>query len=291
MNRKPITELMQVDARTARFGPHGLMTDRRLTDESAVEYVQATIEELDLPPSVPDVVRAEFESLRHLHVYGAFSYDLFGISESACHTAIELVLAVKFIEWHPAGVALIDGKGRREVWQGADYASLKSRLGRRTKAGGVWRVEGEARFNGSLASLLDWSRASGELGPWLDWIWTNVRRTVASEVLTGSIRLLPAPTDWSSWDAERQRRWIGHTLREAWEVDYVDNLRQLRNLVAHRTTGYLTSPVESARALRRLHGFISALWHDQTPGPDGSPPPDDAKNEGRFANSATSQLI
>ena len=253
---------MQVDARAAHFGPYGLMTDRRLTDESAVEYVQAIVEELDLPPSVPDVVRTQFESLRHLHVYGAFSYDLFGISESACHTAIELVLAVKFMECHAGGVPLVEAQtGRREVCQG-DYSSLRGRLGRRTKAGGGWRVEGDARFDGSLASLLRWSRASGQLGPWLDWIWTNVRRSVASEVLTGSIRLLPAPTDWSSLDEQGQRRWIDNTLREAWEIDYVDNLRQLRNLVAHRTTGYLTSPVESGRALRWLHGFISALWHE-----------------------------
>jgi hypothetical protein len=281
LNRKLIAALMQVDARTARFGPYGLMTDRRLTDESAAEYVQAIVEELDLPPAVPDVVRAQFESLRHLHVYGAFSYDLFGISESACHTAIELVLAVKFMECHPDGVALVEvGTRRHEVWRGADYTSLKGRLGRRTKAGGGWRVDGDAGFNGSLASLLRWSRASGQLGPWLDWIWANVRRTVASEVLTGSIRLLPAPADWSSWDEERQRRWIDHPLREAWEIDYVDNLRQLRNLVAHRTTGYLTSPVESARALRRLHSFVSALWHDHGPGLDGSPPPHDPKSEG-----------
>jgi len=239
------------------------MTDRRLTDESAVEYVQAIVEDLDLPPAVPDVVRAQFESLRHLHVYGAFSYDLFGISESACHTAIELVLAVKFMECHPDGVALIEATtARREVWQGADYASLKGRLGRRTKTAGGWHLEGDVKFDGSLASLLRWSRATGQLGPWLDWIWTNVRRTVASEALTGSIRLLQAPTDWSSWDEERKRRWIDHTLREAWETDYLDNLRQLRNLVAHRTTGYLTSPVESGRALRWLHGFISALWHE-----------------------------
>jgi hypothetical protein len=280
LNRKPISALMQVDTRTSRFGPYGLMTDRRLTDEGAVEYVQAIIEELDLPPSVPDVVRTQFESLRHLHIYGAFSYDLFGISESACHTAIELVLAVKFMECHPDGVALIEaGTGRREAFQGS-YSGLKARLGRRTKTGGGWHLEGDVRFDGSLASLLRWSRATGQLGPWLDWIWANVGRSVASDVLTGSIRLLPAPTGWSSLEAEKQRRWIDITLREAWELDYVDNLRQLRNLVAHRTTGYLTSPVESGRALRWLHGFISALWHDQAPGPDRPPPPRDSENEG-----------
>jgi hypothetical protein len=42
LNRKPIAELMQVDARTARFGPYGPMTDRRLTDEKEFEAEESS---------------------------------------------------------------------------------------------------------------------------------------------------------------------------------------------------------------------------------------------------------
>jgi hypothetical protein len=270
VDRKSIAQLMQVDSRTAIFGPLGLMTDRRLTDESAVDYIQAVVEGLDLPGSVPETVREHFDTLRHLHVYGAFSYDLFSLSAESAHTALELVLGVRFIDWYGGQVPLREHRtGRSEVVPADDFARLRLRLGRRRRSDGSggWHLEGDPDFDGSLASLLRWARAKGVLSRWLGKMWSRARRLVLEREINqlGPDRRIPV--EWEAWTREEKASWIETTLRPLWEEDYLDIIRELRNLIVHRTSGFITSPVESARSLERLAEIIMSMW----------PPAEDAR--------------
>jgi hypothetical protein len=263
VNRKSIAELMQVDRRTSIFGPMGLMTDRRLTDESAVDYVQATVADLDLPASVPEAAREYFDMLRHLHTYGAFSYDLFALSASAAHTALELLLGLRFIEWYGGQVPLREHRtGASEVIAADDFARLRRRLGRRRRSDGTggWHLDGDPEFDGSLASLLRWARTTGVLRRWLDQLWSRTgNRVVYAEVTRfGSDRRIPI--EWETWTIAEREQWVETTLRPLWEEDYLDNIRELRNLIVHRTSRFITSPIESARSLRRLAEIITSLW-------------------------------
>lgn|GEM_PF-3045045 len=263
MDRRSIAELTKVDSRTSRFGPQGLMTDRRLTDESAVEYIQAIVENLDLPATVPEGVRQHFDTLRHLHTYGSFSYDLFGLSASASNTALEFVLGVRFVEWHGGCVPLTEHRtGASETMQVHDYAQLRPRLGKRRRADGSggWHLEGDPLFDGSLASLLRWARSSGVLRPWLDEIWARAHRNILSSWFTDTGRENRVPSEWQAWSPAERTHWIDTSLRPQWEEDYLDNLRELRNLVVHRTSRFLTTPVESAKSLRRLAELIGSMW-------------------------------
>ncbi|MGD0863839.1 MAG: hypothetical protein ABSA21_13965 [Candidatus Limnocylindrales bacterium] len=262
MNRKTIAELMQVDSRTGLFGPEGLMTDRRLTDESAVSFIQGLVEGLDLPSSVPEEVRGHFDTLRHLHTYGAFSYDLFGMCASAADMTIEFVLGVRFVEWHSGRVPLVEhGTGKQETVPVDDYAQLVPRLGRRRPDGtGGWHLKGDSHFDGSLASLLRWGRTSGVLSGWLGTIWSQAYRNILSTELTqsGSRRRIPA--EWETWTSDERTHWIETSLRPDWEQEYLDNIRQLRNVTAHRTSHFITYPPDSARTLRWLAEVITAMW-------------------------------
>jgi hypothetical protein len=59
---------------------------------------------------------------------------------------------------------------------------------------------------------------------------------------------------------DERHHWIHAELKPMWEADYLDNERQLRNLLAHPTGRFITSPIEAARALSSLSSVISALW-------------------------------
>jgi len=262
MKRKTIAELMLVDSRTGHFGPLGLMKDRRLIDESALNYVQAIVADLDLPPSVPEQIREHFDTLRRLHIYGAFSYELFGVAASAADVAIELVLGVRFVDWHSSGIPIVEhATGARETVTTDDYAHVSPRFGRKKRDGsGGWYLEGDEFFDGSLASLLRWARSSGVLSRWLDGIWAQCARNVLSAELTQSGRARRAPDEWSTWTAEQRNVWVATIMRPLWEEEYLDNLRQLRNLVAHRTSRFLTTPVQAAQSLRWLADLVSCIW-------------------------------
>ncbi len=262
MERKTIAKLMQIDSRTGHFSPHGLMTDRRLTDASTVEYIQAMVADLDLPSTVPVQVREHFDTLRRLHTYGAFSYDLFGLSASAADVAIELVLGVRFVDWHSSGIPMVErATGARETVIADDYAHVSLRFGRKKRdGGGGWCLEGDELFDGSLASLLRWVRSSGVLRLWFDGIWAQCATNVLSAELTQSGPSRRAPDEWSAWTAEVRDLWVTTVMRPLWEEEYLDNLRQLRNLVAHRTSRFLTTPVQSAQSLRWLADLISCIW-------------------------------
>jgi hypothetical protein len=262
LERKTIAELMRIDSRTGRFGPHGLMTDRRLTDESAVEYIQAIVSDFDLPSSVPEQVREHFETLRRLHTYGAFSYDLFAMSTSAANTAIEFVLGVRFVDWYSHGIPLVEhATGARESVVTDSYEHVRSRFGRKGRDGnGGWYLEGDKLFDGSLASLLRWARSSRALGLWLDRIWSQCAINVISAELTVSGPSRRVPDEWTGWTTEERAAWVETTLRPLWEEEYLDNIRELRNLVAHRTSTFLTTPVQSAQSIRWLAELVTCLW-------------------------------
>jgi hypothetical protein len=210
-------------------------------------------------------------------MYGAFSYDLFALSTESAHTALELVLGVRFVAWYAGQVPLTErGTGNSMTVHADDFARLRKWFGRRRRDGsGGWHLEGDPEFDGSLASLLRWARAKGVLSRWLDKMWARARHLVLDREVTtwGPNRRIPA--EWETWTLEVKGHWVETTLRAMWEEDYLDTVRELRNLIVHRTSGFITSPVELARSLERLHEAITSMW----------PPIEDARAGGTDASS------
>jgi hypothetical protein len=68
------------------------------------------------------------------------------------------------------------------------------------------------------------------------------------------------PAEWETWTPDERTTWIETSLRPAWEQEYIDTVRQLRNLTAHRTSRFITFPADSARTLRWLAELITAIW-------------------------------
>jgi hypothetical protein len=255
VKKRTVEQLSAVSEHVARFGPQGLMTDRRLTDAAAVDFIQDLVIEIALPAAVPSSVREHFDALRDLHIYGVFQPEFFAMVVTQASLTLEHALGARFIEVHAGQAPLHRSKtGESELVETDDFAALGDRF-----AGG-WRLEGAQWFNGSLASLLRWAHREGLLRGWLSGIWEPRKGSIqiAALMKEGPERRIPA--DWDEWDEVRRAEWWEETFRPAWERDYLDNERALRNLLAHRTSRFLTMAPDSAQALRSLAAMITSLW-------------------------------
>jgi hypothetical protein len=257
MNRRTLAELMAVDASVARFGPLGLMTDRRLTDDATIDHLQDLVIGLDLPPAVPNSVREHFDALRHLHIYGAFQPDFFAIVDTEASLMLEHALGARFIEWFGGKVPLVHLKTREAATvETGDFSRLDARFR------DDWRLAGDDKFNGSLKALLRWARANDLTERWLGPIWQRQRRWIQIAEQTKPTDKTRLPPDWSDRSEDQRQKWWETDFRPVWESEYLDNERELRNLLSHRTSRIRLTSVDSARSLQALYVIIGSIWSD-----------------------------
>ncbi len=257
--------ISRVDARVRRFGPFGLMTDREHTDESAIAFVSNLVANVKAPPSAPEAIRNHLDALCELHRHGAFEYAFFAFVVTEAQLGLELTLGHLFLEHYPNGVPMVTPVGDVEDVASDTFDEVRRRL----EAG--YRLKGHPRFNGMLASLLDWGHQSGALAPWLERLW--VRHGAAAgyyEVTRGEGTRVPET--WATMSPDERGAWLEIEFRLIWERDVLKNEREFRNGLAHRTGPFVTSPIESARSINSLAEIVESLWDTPAPPESDSPP-------------------
>lgn len=142
-----------VDPRTLHFGPFGL--GGAMPPEVAVKFQAELMDPLELPEHVSTEVRSQFNKLRALYRDGVFTYDNFTRADRDAYRVLEVALKVRFLDHYQSVVpVVVDGRDdRREVRSFHDVNALL-----RDRAGKI-RLRGHPRFNGSLASLIQWARS------------------------------------------------------------------------------------------------------------------------------------
>ena len=68
------------------------------------------------------------------------------------------------------------------------------------------------------------------------------------------------PEGWELMTGEQRSAWLNSDFRRIWERDTLNNERELRNGLAHRTSAFVTSPIESARSIEAFVEFVDAIW-------------------------------
>ncbi|UQU67373.1 hypothetical protein COUCH_14365 [Couchioplanes caeruleus] len=164
---KSLEQLREADERTQRFTPGGLSLGSKLTPESAAQFQQELVADLDLAPGVAAGTRQSFDRLRTIYAYGVLCYDIFTIVDGHALLVIEHALRDRFLEFHAGTVTFVRPSDQREFRVDAtSYESIMDFL--RTSAGrkALLRVgagPATVRFNGMLDGLHRWARAAGLL--------------------------------------------------------------------------------------------------------------------------------
>lgn len=89
-----------------------------------------------------------------------------------------------------------------------------------------------------LWSLPLWACESGELARWLDRLWEGHRHGAKYFEVTRSDGNLPE--DWPDRSEAERSRWPDNDFRHIWERKVLENERDLRNGLAHRTAPFIT---------------------------------------------------
>jgi hypothetical protein len=295
-------DLIQQDPVTARFGPHGLMTDRVLRPEGSATFLTDVIRRAGLSAGVPDDVRRTFERVRELFRYGVFRYAFFTLADHAAWTIPETALGVRFVERCGGKVPFVlrDHVVIVETDRFRTVAAALEPKGRYAHRSG-WRLRGHEgvgnlrSFNGSYRALLDWAYTEGLLARWLDDRWdrlsggivyaisTQVRRPTSPqpfvappawaalgvterEMWFAEFRDGSAvPDNWTKMTQEDRVAWLEDFRRMKWEHEELDVLVDLRNLVAHAEAGTLLMPSQAADAIYGVAEFINGLWSEPAP--------------------------
>jgi hypothetical protein len=131
----------------------------------AAELAQYAIGQVKLAPAVPDTTRQAFERLRTLFAYGILCYDLYTVAGDLARMVTEQALRERFLPFYggePIFVCASDQCAKKvtaDRWEAIPRKFLQD---------GKWLLRlrsGHApiKFNGMLASLLEWARAEGLL--------------------------------------------------------------------------------------------------------------------------------
>ena len=164
---KSLEQLREADERTQRFTPGGLALGSKLTPESAAQFQQEIVAELDLAPEVAAGTRQSFERLRTIYAYGVLCYDIFTLVNDHALLVVEHALRERFLESHAGTVTFVHNNDQREFQVNATsyepiMAFLKTSAGKKSKlrvAAGTATIW----FNGMLDGLHRWARAEGLL--------------------------------------------------------------------------------------------------------------------------------
>jgi hypothetical protein len=259
------SDLAVVDRRARMFTPVGLAPGAPMADEDVLVLVQQRVRAVTVPASAPRVIRDHVRALGELCIYASFAYDCNAFVQTLGALAHELVLGVKFVERHRAGVPLTQMNSEEsavlEVPLFSILAAALEKDGRYPWRKG-WRLRDHPTFRPTLGGLVRWAHGQGLFADWLARDWARVEWSVRSVELTRQGEQKWTPPEYDGWEASLQLEWWKTKGRKHWEQQRLDNISGLRNVLAHPSIHALASPVDAIRALDQLQDFVWALWPD-----------------------------
>ena len=263
-------QLTARDDRIKHFTADGLALGAALTEKGSWRYLQAMVASCEFDAHVPEDVRRRVEAVRLLHVYGYFQSDFFDRVNGEAALASDFALRSRFISEHSERVMLRNFRSDATTDVPVrSYESLVEALRARGKypARDGWRLEGAPEFDGSLRGLYLWALGRGLLRAFLDPIWTRARPGIEmSGVIPTEDRGLPrVPEDFATRREAERERWWNETYRPAWEISYLENEVDLRNVFAHPGGNFNRMPNYSADSVRRLFDLVNSLFAKAAP--------------------------
>jgi len=165
MEIKSLEELQRPDDRLLQFAPRGLAGGA----EAAVRYHQELVNQFSLAAPVPERVRMAYERLQTVYVYGALSYELFGVAHDQARLTLEYALRERFMDYHGSTVPFVDDTDALQTLYVASFEDLFEQIRQddRLRKPKRWRLRlssGDKQyFDGMLDSLIRWARAEGIL--------------------------------------------------------------------------------------------------------------------------------
>lgn len=221
MDIRPLADLQALDDRVRHFVPAGFSA------EQAAEILQQTIADLDLDETVPEGLRASYERVRKLFVYGVLDYEFYTVAGEQARLILEQALRERFLIEHASGAPFVDRDGTVQVVTAATFDDLHEQVRRlnNERLNGrprKWRLQlrhsaGTMYFDGMLATLTDWARRE--------------------DLLHG----------------QRNRH-------------HEKLLARMRNRVAHAASYHLGMPNDAAVAIADVAEIINRLWGAPMPG-------------------------
>jgi hypothetical protein len=166
MDIKTLDQLRMTDERTQRFTPYGLGVDRMLTADSAADFQQHLIGEIELNPDVAEGTRQSFDLLCKVYPYGLFCYEIFTLVNDHALLVIEQALRDRFIDYHNGVVSFVDKDGAVDAVKAARYDDICAYLSKNRKRRPQLLVSAgpdAIDFNGMLSGLYRWARKVGLL--------------------------------------------------------------------------------------------------------------------------------
>ncbi len=104
---------------------------------------------------VPKSVASQFDKLKGMYLDGYYRYEHFTAAERDSYRVLEAALKIRFLQHYGCRIPLLDGGNRREVVV-QSFSDVRRLVLQRPS-----RLQSHPHFNGSLASLLRWSRDVG----------------------------------------------------------------------------------------------------------------------------------
>jgi hypothetical protein len=162
---KSLAELAEPDEASLAIRP--LDIDPARVAEGVAEFRQELVAAFELVGEVPESTRLSYDRVRTIYAYGVLCYDLYTVAGNQALLVVEQALRERFLPFYGGTVTFIDGADREHQVTPERFSQLFDRDDPLVKRG--WRLELRSgrppiRFNGMLASLLQWARGEGLLG-------------------------------------------------------------------------------------------------------------------------------
>lgn len=162
---KTLAELAEPDEASLAIRPLGI--DLARVAEGVAEYRQKIVASFDLADEVPETTRLSYDRVRTIYAYGVLCYDFYTVAGNQARLVVEQALRERFLSFYGGTVTFTDGANREYQVTPGRFSDLFDHDNPLVKRN--WRLKlrsGRApiRFNGMLASLLQWARGEGLLG-------------------------------------------------------------------------------------------------------------------------------
>jgi hypothetical protein len=157
-----LAELREPDQRSMMWSPG------TAAPADVAAHDMRVMEQLEVPASVPEVIRKSYDQIRTIYRHGLLCYDLYTVAGDRARLLIEEALKERFIEFYDSGVLFTDAQGNTRTVMAATfdqvYWGIRNDDGRLQR----WKIQLRSgrpgfQFTGGLASLLRWARAEGLL--------------------------------------------------------------------------------------------------------------------------------
>jgi hypothetical protein len=162
---KTLAELAEPDEASLAIRP--LDIDPLRVAEGVAEYRQKVVASFELVGEVPESTRLSYDRVRTIYAYGVLCYDFYTVAGNQARLVVEQALRERFLPFYGGTVTFTDGANCEHQVTPGRFSDLFDRDNPLVKSN--WRLKlrsGRApiRFNGMLASLLQWARGEGLLG-------------------------------------------------------------------------------------------------------------------------------